>query len=181
MTTRDPVFALSNLSAVAADFVKEHPREAKLAVVVALETAARQFKDVGGQNEDDVPQALRQFLVDEDRELDSDEMIGAAEAADRLDVSRATIYNWINEGRLIGWRVTRNGVVIPAEQIVGPGELIPGIAEVIEEIGDPRAAWRFLTEESPFFDEPARPIDKLKKGEIEAVIKAAQSQGDAFT
>ena len=181
MTHRDPVFALSNLSDTAAEFVKEHPREAKLAVVVALETAARQFKDVSGQSDDDVPQELRQFLVDEDRELDSDEMIGAAEAADRLDVARATIYNWINDGRLIGWRVTRNGVVIPAEQIVGHGELIPGIAEVVEEIGDPRAAWRFLTEESPFFEQPARPIDKLKKGEIEAVIKAAQSQGDAFT
>lgn len=180
-TRRDPVFALSNLSAVAADFVKEHPREARLAIVVALETAARQFKDVSGQSDEDVPQELRPFLVDEDRELDSDEMIGAAAAAARLDVARATIYNWINEGRLIGWRVTRNGVVIPAEQIVGPGELVPGIGQVIEEIGEPRAAWRFLTEESRFFDEPARPIDKLKEGEIEAVIKAAQSQGDAFT
>jgi excisionase family DNA binding protein len=181
MTTRDPVFALTNLSALAANFVKEHPREAKLAVAVALETAARQFKGISGQSDDDVPQELRQFMVEEDQELDSDEMIGAAEAANRLDVARATIYNWINEGRLIGWRVTRSGIVIPAEQIVGPGELAPGISEVIEEIGDPRAAWRFLTEESPFFDKPARPIDKLKEGEIETVIKAAQSQGDAFT
>ena len=181
MTIRDPIFALSNLSAVAADFVKEHPREAKLAVVVALETAARQFEDVSDKSDEDVPHELRQFLVDEDRELDSDETIGAAEAANRLDVARATIYNWINEGRLIGWRVTRNGVVIPAEQIIGPGELVPGIAEVIKEIGEPRSAWRFLTEESPYFDKPARPIDKLKEGKIEAVIKAAQSQGDAFT
>ena len=181
MTIKDPIFALANLSATAAEFVKEHPREAKLAVVVALEAAARQFQSVADQDDDDVPEALRRFMVDEEQELESDEMIGAAEAAERLDVARATIYNWINEGRLIGWRVTRQGVVIPAEQIAGPGELVQGIAEVIKEMGDPRAAWRFLTEETPFFDEPARPIDKLKRGEFAAVINAAQSQGDAFT
>jgi len=129
----------------------------------------------------DVPQALRQFLVDESEDLGCDEMIDAAEAADRLDVTRATIFNWINEGRLIGWFATGGRIVIPAQQIAASGELVPGIPELIQEIGDSRAVWRFLTEKSPFFGEPARPIDKLKKGEVEAVIKAAQSQGDAFT
>jgi len=54
--------------------------------------------------------------------------------------------------------------MIPAEQIVGPGELVPGIDRVLEILSEPRAAWRFLSEESPFFDTPQRPIDALKAG-----------------
>ena len=48
-------------------------------------------------------------------------------------------------------------------------------------IPDARAAWRFLSEESPFSATPARPIDALKAGDVDAVRKAAQAQGEAFS
>lgn len=106
---------------------------------------------------DKVPEALLPFMVGADQEFHTDEMLGPVEAAARLKVARATIDNWISEGRLIAWRVTKRGMMIPGEQIVGPGELVKGLSAVIAEIGEPRAAWRFLTEKSPFFDQPARP------------------------
>jgi hypothetical protein len=34
-----------------------------------------------------------------------------------------TIYAWIESKRLLAWRATRRGVLIPAEQIVGTGEV----------------------------------------------------------
>jgi hypothetical protein len=82
---------------------------------------------------------------------------------------------------LLGWRLTRQGTLIPAEQILGPGELVAGIDTVLEILPEPRAAWRFLKEESPFFDTPQRPIDALKAGKIDDVVEAARISGEAFT
>ena len=108
-------------------------------------------------------------------------MIGAEEAARRLSVSRATVYNWIEAGRLIGWRLTRQGTMIPAEQIIGAGELVSGIERVLQLIPEPRSAWRFLDEPSQYFDTPQRPIDALKARKLEEVISAARAYGEAFT
>jgi hypothetical protein len=80
-----------------------------------------------------------------------------------------------------GSAVTRQGTLIPAEQILGPGELVPGIDRVLEILPEPRAAWRFLKEESPFFDSPQRPIDALKAGKVDDVVEAARTSGEAFT
>ena len=52
------------------------------------------------------------------------------------------VYNWIESRRLLGWRLTRQGTLIPAEQIQGPGEVVPGIDRVLEILPEPRAAWR---------------------------------------
>lgn len=170
---------IQDLSPAAERFIAEHPDQAKLAVTVALETAARQYEPALADL--DVPESLRPFLVDSLSERNQDEMINATEACKRLQVSRATIYNWIRENRLVSWQLTRQGSVIPAEQILGPGEVVDGIADVVNVIGDARSAWRFLTEDSGFFDSPARPIDLLKKGMVKEVLAAAESQGDAFS
>jgi hypothetical protein len=74
-------------------------------------------------------------------------------------------------------------MLIPAEQIVGPGKVVPGMERVLDVISEPAAAWDFLTNESPFIDPTAlqRPIDVLKAGEIDAVVAAAHSFLEAFT
>jgi hypothetical protein len=58
---------------------------------------------------------------------------------------------------------------------------ISGYARVVAVIGDEELAWVFLTEEQPFENEAARPLDKLKRGEIEEVVGAALSFGSAPT
>ena len=170
--------ALPDLSAAATEFVQQHPEEARVAVTAALEAVAAHFDSA--RQDSRIPEARRSFVVEGAADFD-DELISAEEAARRLAVSRATVYNWIESRRLLGWRLTRQGTLIPAEQIVGPGELIPGIARVLEILPEPRSAWRFLKEESPFFDTPQRPIDALKAGKVDDVVAAAQSSGEAFT
>ena len=172
------VLALPELSAAAAEFVQQHPEEARVAVTAALEAVAAHFDSVHAESR--IPDSLRSFVVEGSAAPD-DELIRAEEAARRLDVSRATVYNWIDSRRLLGWRLTRQGTLIPAEQILGPGELVPGIDRVLDIIQDPRAAWRFLKEESPFFDTPLRPIDALKAGQVDDVVSAARMSGEAFT
>jgi excisionase family DNA binding protein len=171
------MLALPELSAAAAEFVQQHPNEARVAVTAALEAVAAHFDSV--RNESRIPDSLRPF-VDEAAAAD-DELIGPEEAARRLGVSRATVYNWIDSQRLLGWRLTRQGTLIPAEQILGRGEVVPGIDRVLEILPEPRSAWRFLKEESPFFDTPIRPIDALKAGQVDDVVIAARTSGEAFT
>ena len=171
--------ALPGLSPTAAEFVQHHPEEARVAVTAALEAVAAHFDS--SRDRSRIPDSLRPFVAEASEEATDDELISAEEAARRLGVSRATIYNWIDSRRLLGWRLTRQGTLIPAEQILGPGELVPGIDQVLEILVDPRATWRFLKEESPFFDTPLRPIDVLKAGKVDDVVAAARTSGDAFT
>lgn len=180
VAVRGSTLSLPRLSPSASDFVQRHPEQAAQIVSAALEAAVVQFDEKHSST--DIPERLRPFIVGRERPTESaEELLTADEAAERLRVSRATIYNWIDARRLIAWRVTRPGVLIPAEQIVGPGEVVSGIDKVLELIAEPRAAWRFLSEESPFFDTPRRPIDLLKQGRLEAVLKAARTSGEAFT
>lgn len=172
--------ALPSLSSSASRFVVEHPDQAALAVRAALEAVAAQYDSLH-PTRSEVPESLRPFIVEASAADTSDELISPEEAAKRLALSRATVYNWIDAQRLIGWRLTRQGTLIPAEQILGPGELVAGIDQVLKLIPEPRAAWRFLSEESQFFDTPQRPIDALKANRIDDVLAAARSWGAAFT
>jgi excisionase family DNA binding protein len=171
---------LPPLSPAASAFVRQYPNQAQLAVTVALEAAAAQFA-ARNTIESEIPASLRPFIIEASPLASSNELIGPEEAAQWLNVSRATIYNWIESRRLIGWRLTRQGTLIPAEQIVGSGELVAGIEQILQLIPEPRAAWRFLAEESQLFDRPQRPIDSLKAGKTNEVIAAARASGEAFT
>jgi len=173
------VLALPELSAAAAEFVQQHPDEARVAVTAALEAVAARFDSV--RSESRIPDSLRPFVDEASAAVADGELIGPEEAARRLGVSRATVYNWIDSQRLLGWRLTRQGTLIPAEQILGRGEVVPGIDRVLEILPEPRSAWRFLKEESPFFDTPIRPIDALKAGRVDDVVIAARTSGEAFT
>jgi excisionase family DNA binding protein len=173
------MLALPELSAAATQFVQQHPQEARVAVTAALEAVAAHFD--AALNESRIPESLRPFVDDDSAGATDEDLIGPEEAARRLGVSRATVYNWIDSMRLIGWRLTRQGTLIPAEQILGRGELVPGIDRVLEILPEPRIAWRFLKEESPFFDTPIRPIDALKAGKVDDVVMAARTSGEAFT
>lgn len=163
---------LPPLSRTAEAFVRQHPGQAGKLVVAVLEAAAVQ------QSPSRVPDNLKRFVVTTEPNA---ETITISEAANRLKISRTTAYDWIEKKRMIGWKTTKAGAVIPAEQIVGSGELVSGIADVLKIIEDPRVAWRFLSEESAFFDVPARPIDRLKEGQFKETLLAAESYGEAFS
>ena len=149
-----------------------------MAVAVALEAAAVQYAAADGGAAVDLPEALEPFVVHRPPESD---MIGVSEAAGRLKISRTTVYDWVGKNMHLGWKSTKRGLTIPTEQILGPGKVVPGLAEVLKTIDDPELAWEFLANEWPFADDMARPVDKLKAGNVEQVIAAAPSFGMAFT
>jgi len=105
----------------------------------------------------------------------ANQILNVAEAAARANVSRPTIYDWLAKKRLIGReRGSKQGWLIPAKQIVGPGRIADGIPEVLEVLGD--LAYDFSSEPRSFADGPALPIDKLVEGgnAVEEVLVAAR-------
>ena len=170
------VEGLRGLSRHATKFLRHHPREARMAVAAALEAAAAQYGV--GSAATEVPEHLKPFVITRAHDA---EMLGVSATAVRLQISRTTVYDWIEKKILMGWKSTKRGLTIPAEQILGPGKVAPGIEQLLEIIEDPELAWAFLSEEWPFENEVMRPIDKLKTGEVEEVMDAAPSFGTAIT
>ena len=172
------VKGLRGLSQSATKFLRQHPNEAQMAIAVALETAATQYKVQSNASDTDVPENLKPFIV---HQPISSDRIGVSEAAERLKISRTTVYDWVEKKILLAWKPTKRGLIIPAEQIIGPGKIVPGIAQVLGIVDDPELAWEFLSEKWPFADKATRPINKLKSGDIDDVVNAAPSFGTAFT
>ena len=171
------------LSRAAVRFVETHPDEVQRIVATALETAAALDATGVPAATRSLSPALQRLVTSARPSVEEGRVLSVSEASELLEVTRVTVYAWIEAKRLLAWRATRRGVLIPAEQIVGPGEVVPGIERVLKVISEPAAAWDFLTEESPYVNAGAlrRPIDALKAGEIDAVIAAAHSFLDAFT
>ena len=166
------------LSRNAQEFVRHRPREARLAVAVALEAAAAQCEVEESGAGADVPERLRRFII---HRAGGEDIVGASEAAARLEVSRTTIYDWVDRNTLLAWKSTKRGLRIPAAQILGPGRVVPGLVDVVDIIGDSELAWEFLTQEWPFEDAIALPLELLKVGRVDDVLAAAPGFGATFT
>ena len=177
-----PVYALHaddapGLFQTATQFAHDPPQDAHAAVATALEEAAVEHETGGEPCE--VPEHLKRFVVVRPY---GPEMLDVSQAAALLEVSRATVYDWSGKKIRSGWKSARQpGVVIPAEPILGPGRVVPGIREVLEIIGHPGLAWDFLTQEWSLETEVMRPIDKLKAGEVREVLASAPGFGTDFT
>jgi len=130
-----------------------------------------------------VPDALGRLVVSRSSHPREARVLSINEAAKQLQVERVTIDAWIESKCLLAWEAAGRGVVVPSEQIVSAGEVVPGIAEVLAVIPDPEAAWDFLHEESVFVDpdNSVRPIEALREGKVDAVVGAANSYLDAFS
>ena len=124
-----------------------------------------------------VPEGLRPFIV---RRGGAEDILGVSEAAKRLEVSRTTVYDWVDRKTLVAWKSTKRGLSIPAAQILGAGKVVAGLADVVEAIGDPALAWAFLSQEWPFDDTAAAPLTLLKAGRLDDVLGAAAGFGTSF-
>jgi excisionase family DNA binding protein len=177
-----PLTVRPALSRAAVQFVEKHPNEVSGIVANALEAAAVEAGLVVAKDRV-LPEALRRLVVSRGADSGEGRVLSISEAAEMLEVTRVTVYAWIESKRLLAWRATRRGVLIPAEQIMGAGEVVPGIAEVLAVIGEAEAAWDFLNEESAFVDpeKSVRPIDALRQGKVDAVVAAAHSFLEAFS
>ena len=101
------------------------------ALDIAFETVAAQREALGGPVPDEVPERLKPFFVRHPR---TDELVGVLDAAARLEVSRTTVYDWVERRKLLAWKPTKRGYRIPVAQILGPGKVVPGLARVLDVI-----------------------------------------------
>jgi hypothetical protein len=126
-----------------------------------------------------VPDALHRLVVSRKRDSGRGNLLSLDEAAKLLNVTQAAVRTWIESKRLFALR----GELIPAEQILAGGDVVPGIAQVLTIIPDAEAAWDFLDEESAFVypEKSVRPIEALREGKVEAVVAAAHSFLEAFS
>ena len=145
-----------------------------MAVAVALEAAALQCEVRANEALEKIVEGLRPLIV---HRPESQEMLGVSAAAIRLEVSRPTIYDWVEKKTLLAWKTTKRGLTIPAAQILAPGKIVPGLAQVLGIIEDPELAWVFLSQEWPFAEETTTPLEKLAAGRVEEVLAAAPSFG----
>jgi len=178
-----PLTVRPALSRAARQFVAQHPDEVPRIVATAIEAAAALEATEDPPIVRAVPEALRRLVRPSHAAPEAGRALSLSEAAERLEVTRVTVYAWIESKRLLAWRATRRGWLIPAEQIDEPGKVVPGIERVLAVIPEPAAAWDFLTEPSPYLepDRLQRPIEVLKAGQIDAVVAAAHSFLEAFT
>lgn len=58
--------------------------------------------------------------------------------------------------------------------------MIPGLAGVVDVVGDLELAWEFLLQEWPFEDEAAAPLELLKAGRVDEMLGAAPGFGATF-
>lgn len=106
--------------------------------------------------------------------------LGPTEVAKRLVVSRQTINNWRDQGKLLGLETARRGVLYPAWQFAEDG-LLPGLERSLatlrhNELGPWPQLLFFLTRRFDLAGQ--RPLDLLRKGDVEAVWQAAERYGE---
>ena len=107
-------------------------------------------------------------------------LLTSDELAERLGLkTRQSVHDWLNKGRIVGWRGARRGHVFPAEQLDARGRPFDGLDRVARMFDDGYAAWVWLTTELSSLD-GGKPLTLLAGGEIDRVVKAAEGdrQGD---
>jgi hypothetical protein len=99
--------------------------------------------------------------------------------AKRLSVSRSTVHNYREAGRIFALPRGPRNLVYPAWQ-VHEGRLLPGLEAVLKVLRGPRTSplgllLFFLTPAEALDDR--RPLDLLRAGESDAVMAHAQRYG----
>ena len=149
--------------------------EASLTVTRLLATPER----LGGEPHARIdPATARRRLAKRTRsadELVDDEMLGSAEMARRLGLKARQSVNLRNARQeLVGFEFGRRGLQFPAAQLDGDGRPLPGIGDVRKLFPDGYSAWRWLTASQPALDDDT-PLERLRRGEVDAVLDAARS------
>ncbi len=102
----------------------------------------------------------------------------AEEVADLLDITRQAVHKRRNQHQLIGLTQGRRGYAYPSFQFED-GKTITGLAEVLQALNahDPWMQLMFFANGNRRL-EGATPLEALRQGKLDSVIRAAESYGE---
>ena len=100
-------------------------------------------------------------------------LAGPTELKRDFGVARSTLHTWQKQGVVIGLLVGVRKHAFPTEQFVD-GRPVTGLGEVVEAIGDLRAAWLWLREPNPGLA-GVTPLARLRAGATDKVVEMARS------
>ena len=87
--------------------------------------------------------------------------------------SRQTVHEWLKKGRIVGWQGATRRFVFPVEQLDDRKRPLQGLDRVQHWFADGYVAWVWLTTPLAALD-GARPLDRLRDGDIDMVEAAAK-------
>ncbi len=104
--------------------------------------------------------------------------LSAADMADALGITRQAVDKRRKAGQILALEVGKRGYLYPAWQL-GEGRLVKGLAEALAALSadSPWAAARFFVSGN-YRLRGRRPIDILRKGDVDAVVAAAEMFGE---
>ena len=104
------------------------------------------------------------------------ETLGAGEMAIALGVARASLDNWRRAHKILALRKGVRNYVYPTRQFDRRAP-VEGLDRVRAHFSDDETAWDWLVTANPYTD-GAAPLDRLRKGKIEEVVRAAEGALD---
>jgi hypothetical protein len=104
------------------------------------------------------------------------ELLGTDGMAQRLGVSVAILVGWRDDGRAVALRNSANEYVYPTRQF-DRSRPIDGLDRVVGYFPSSEEVWDWLVAPDLYTDSKA-PIDQLRSGHFEAVIRAADGMLD---
>lgn len=125
---------------------------------------------------DELKSRLNSIVDDESTDWASSEILGVLDAAQRIGVVRSTLDQWRRAGKVLAFSKGLRNYVFPMEQFVR-SKPISGLADVRAHFETDEDAWEWLVTPDPII-KGQKPLDLLKAGQIEEVIRAAEGALD---
>lgn len=104
------------------------------------------------------------------------ELLGAGDMAARVGVARTSLDNWRRVHKVLALRKGVRNYVYPVRQFDRRGP-VEGLDTVRAHFGNDEAAWEWLVTPNRFTSD-AEPIERLRGGKIEEVVRAAEGALD---
>ena len=120
---------------------------------------------------------LNEIAVDDDStDWAASELLAADRMAEKLGISAATLDLWRDGGTVIAFRKNAHEFVYPERQFEH-SRPIEGLDRIAGYFPSPEEAWEWLVTPNQYTNSAA-PVDRLRLGHIDEVVRAAEGAND---